>query len=42
VDKSEQFKFRFKGLSKRINFISASFENFLEDEKMAEQIFSRA
>jgi len=42
VDKSDNFRFRFKGLSKHVHFIPSSFEDFLTDEKMAEEIFLRA
>ncbi len=42
VDSSEKFKFRFKGLSKHVSFMSSSFEDFLNDEKMVEGIFSRS
>ena len=42
VDKSDNFRFRFKGLSKHVQFVMSSFEDFVRDEKMAEDIFSRA
>ncbi len=39
VDRSENFKFRFKGLAKQVSFVLASFEDFISDEKLMEEIF---
>ena len=40
IDSSNEFRFRYRGLSKNIEFIHCSFEKFVQDEELVKKVFT--